>query len=83
MGRRRRHTPVTMTTIVLLLNFGNNIQTKYRRENQDSFIRRVFAEWQDLKEYRLDMDQVLRLKDRHIIGLENELRNIKTVNLTI
>ena len=44
------------------------------KENQDSFIRRVFAEWQDLKEYRLDMDQVLRLKDRQIISLENELR---------
>ncbi|MGB9167337.1 MAG: hypothetical protein WCB31_00250 [Nitrososphaeraceae archaeon] len=34
----------------------------------------MLAEWQDLKDYRLDMDQVVRLKDRQIMRLENELR---------
>ena len=49
-------------------------QLKGQRETQDGFIRCMLAEWQDLKDYRLDMDQVVRLKDRHIMRLENELR---------
>ena len=32
------------------------------------------AEWQDLKEYRLNMDQVIKLKDRQISTLEYELK---------
>jgi hypothetical protein len=39
----------------------------------------MFAEWQDLKEYKLDMDQVILLKDRQISNLENELKNSKTI----
>ena len=52
---------------------------KLRRETQDDFIKRMFAEWQDLKEYKLDMDQVIKLKDRQISNLENELKNSKTI----
>ena len=52
---------------------------KLRRETQDDFIKRMFAEWQDLKEYKLDMDQVILLKDRQISNLENELKNSKTI----
>ena len=32
------------------------------------------AEWQDIKEYRLNMDQVIKLKDRQISTLEYELK---------
>jgi hypothetical protein len=59
------------------------MQLKYRRETQDDLIKRIIAEWEDLKEYRLDMDLVLRLKDKHILSLENEVRNLKTSVLTI
>ena len=52
---------------------------KLRRETQDDFIKRMFAEWQDFKEYKLDMDQVIKLKDRQISNLENELKNSKTI----
>jgi hypothetical protein len=34
----------------------------------------MLAEWQNLQEYRLDMDQVIRLKDKQIATLENELK---------
>jgi hypothetical protein len=59
------------------------MQLKYRRETQDDLIKRIIAEWEDLKEYRLDMDLVLRLKDKHILSLENEVCNLKTSVLTI
>lgn len=32
------------------------------------------AEWQDIKEYRLNMDQVIKLKERQISTLEYELK---------
>lgn len=57
-----------MQTLELISKF------KTRRENQDHFIRRIFAEWEDLKDYRLDMDQVMKIKDRQIATLENELK---------
>ena len=47
---------------------------KGKRETQDAFIRRVLAEWDDLKDYRLDMDQVVPIKDKQIRTLENELK---------
>ena len=81
MGRRRRLKPVTMTTISITLETLEIISRfKSKRENQDSFIKRVFNEWQDLKEYRLDMDQVLRLKERQILTLENELLSLKILS---
>lgn len=53
------------------------MKLKYRRETQDDFIKRLIAEWEDLKEYRLDIDVVLRLKDRQIESLQKELQDIK------
>jgi len=47
---------------------------KGKRETQDAIIRRVLAEWDDLKDYRLDMDQVVTIKDKQIRTLENELK---------
>jgi hypothetical protein len=47
---------------------------KGKRETQDAFIRRVLAEWDDLKDYRLDMHQVVPIKDKQIRTLENELK---------
>jgi hypothetical protein len=53
------------------------MQLKYRRETQDDLVKRLLAEWEDLKEYRLDMDVVLRLKDRQIESLQKKLSDIK------
>jgi hypothetical protein len=78
MGRRRRLVPVTMTTISITLETLEIISRfKSKRENQDDFIKRIFTEWQDLKEYTLDMDQVLRLKDKQIQSLQKEIHDIK------
>ncbi len=73
MGRRRiQKAPVT--TLAVSIHTAEVIgRLKGRRETQDGFVSRVLAEWQDLKDYRLDMDQVIRLKDRQIATLENEL----------
>jgi hypothetical protein len=85
LGRRRKLNKVTLTTFNISIEAADLLmQLKYRRETQDDLIKRLVAEWQDLKEYRLDMDQVLRLKDRQITSLEAELRNLKTtISLTI
>ena len=84
MGRRRKFNKVTLTTIAISVEASDLVsKLKHRRETQDDFIKRLIAEWEDLKEYRLDMDIVLRLKDKHILRLENELRNLKTSVLTI
>lgn len=53
------------------------MQLKYRRETQDDLVKRLIAEWEDLKEYRLDMDVVIRLKDRQIESLQKKLSDIK------
>jgi hypothetical protein len=50
---------------------------KKKGETQDAFIKRMFEEWRDLKEYRLDMDVVLKLKERQISNLETELLSLK------
>jgi hypothetical protein len=84
MGRRCKLNKVTLTTFNISIEAADMLmQLKYRRETQDDLVKRLVGEWKDLKEYRLDMDQVLRLKDRQILSLENELRNIKTtISLT-
>ena len=80
MGRRRKPNKVTLTTMAISVETAETIsKLKLRRETQDDFIKRMFAEWQDLKEYKLDMDQVIKLKDRQILNLENELKNNKTI----
>ncbi|HLN34225.1 MAG TPA: hypothetical protein VK250_02980 [Nitrososphaeraceae archaeon] len=74
MGRRRLHRP-TLTTINISVDTAEIIaRIKHSRETQDGFIRRLLAEWDDLKDYRLDMDQVIKVKDKQILTLENELR---------
>lgn len=74
MGRRRlQKAPITSINIYVA-DLDTISKLKNRRETQYDFIRRMLAEWQDLKEYRLDMDQVIRLKDRQISNLEYELK---------
>jgi hypothetical protein len=80
MGRRRKPNKVTLTTMAISVETAETIsKLKLRRETQDDFIKRMFVEWQDLKEYKLDMDQVILLKDRQISNLENELKNSKPI----
>ena len=47
----------------------------------------MLSEWQDLQEYRLDMDHIIKLKDKQIATLENELKEkdwiFKSINLFI
>ncbi|HEU4481621.1 MAG TPA: hypothetical protein VFR65_01075 [Nitrososphaeraceae archaeon] len=75
MGRRRKPDKVPLTSIAISVDILETIsRLKLRRETYDHLIKRLVAEWRDLKEYRLDMDQVLRLKDRQISMLENELK---------
>ena len=70
MGRRRKFNKVTLTTINISVESSEKLmQLKYRRETQDDLVKRLIAEWEDLKEYRLDMDVVIRLKDRQIESL--------------
>ena len=86
MGRRRKFNRVTLTTINISVEAADLLmKLKCRRETQDDLIKRLVAEWQDLKEYRLDMDMVLRLKDNQIQSLQKEIENlkIKTSALTI
>ena len=78
MGRRRKFNKVTLTTINISVESSEKlIQLKYRRETQDDLVKRLIAEWEDLKEYRLDMDVVIRLKDRQIESLQKKLSDIK------
>ena len=75
MGRRRRPDKMPLTTInIYVENLDTISKLKNRRETQYDFVQRLLAEWQDLKDYRLDMDQILKLKDRQISVLENELK---------
>jgi molybdenum cofactor biosynthesis enzyme MoaA len=78
LGRRRKFNKVTLTTINISVESSEKLmQLKYRRETQDDLVKRLLAEWEDLKEYRLDMDVVLRLKDRQIESLQKKLSDIK------
>jgi len=75
MGRRRNPDKVPLTSIAISVDVLETIsKLKLRRETYDHLIKRLVAEWQDLKDYRLDMDQVLKLKDRQISRLEYELK---------
>lgn len=78
MGRRRKINKVTLTTINISVETADTIsKLKSRRETQDDFIRRILEDWKDFNEYKLDMDHVLKLKDRKISSLETELKNYK------
>jgi hypothetical protein len=39
--------------------------------------RRLLSDWQDFQDYKLDMDQVLKLKDKKILTLEIEMSKSK------
>lgn len=74
MGRKRKANKVTLTTINISVESADTIsRLKNRRETQDDFIRSLLADWQDFQDYKLDMDQVLRLKDKKISTLELEI----------
>lgn len=76
MGRRRKPEKGPTTTMAISMDtLGTISKLKLRRETQDDFIRRLLTEWQDFHDYKLDMDQVLKLKDRQILILENELKD--------
>lgn len=49
------------------------MQLKYVRETKDDLIKRLIEVWEDLKEYRLDIDIVLCLKDTNRISVERTL----------
>ena len=84
MGRRRKFNRITLTTINISVETAEIIsKLKNRRETQDDFVRRVLEDWKDFQEYKLDMDLVLKLKDKKISGLETELKNYKNPVLTI
>jgi hypothetical protein len=73
MGRRRKANKVTLTTINISVESADTIsKLKNRKETQDDFIRRLLADWQDFQDLKLDMDQVLKLKDKKISTLEVE-----------
>ena len=76
MGRRRRLDRLPITTINVYTESLDTIsKLKNRGESQSDFIRRVLIDWQDFQDYKLDMDQVLKLKDRQILMQENELKD--------
>jgi molybdenum cofactor biosynthesis enzyme MoaA len=84
MGRRRKFNRITLTTINISVETADIIsKLKNRRETQDDFVRRVLEDWKDFQEYKLDMDLVLKLKDKKISSLETELENYKNPVLTI
>lgn len=78
MGRRRKANKVTLTTINISIESADTIsRLKSRRETQDDFIRRLLADSQDFQDYKLDMDQILKLKDKKISTLEIEISESK------
>jgi hypothetical protein len=78
LGRRRKANKVTLTTINISVEIADTIsKLKNRRETQDNFIRRLLSDWQDFQDYKLDMDQVLKLKDKKISTLEIEVSRSK------
>jgi hypothetical protein len=84
LGRRRKFNRVILTTINISVETADIIsKLKNRRETQDDFVRRVLEDWKDFQEYKLDMDLVLKLKDKKISSLETELKNYKNPVLTI
>ena len=78
MSRRRKDNKVTSTTINISVESADTISNlKNRRETQDDFIIRLLADWQDFQDYKLDIDQVLKLKDKKISTLEIEISKSK------
>jgi hypothetical protein len=74
MGRRKRFKSITMTTLGISTSTLEVISKyKSRKETQDDLIKRLISELEDLKEYKLDMDLVLKLKDRKVETLQKEL----------
>jgi hypothetical protein len=67
MGRRRK---LTKSYINHHSHFIGDCRTiskiKNRRETQDDFNRRIISNWKDFQGYKLDMGQILKLKDRKI-----------------
>lgn len=75
MGRECKLPRLPLTSISVSVEILELMQKlKVRNETYDHLLRRTLAEWHDLQEYRLDMDQVSRLKDKQIATLENELK---------
>ena len=78
MGRRRKAKKVILTTINISVESADTIsKLKNKRETRDDFIRRMLSDWQDFQDYKLDMDQVLKLKDKKILTLEVEISKSK------
>jgi hypothetical protein len=76
MDRRRKPNKVTLNTINISMETAATIsKLKNRRETQDDFIRRILTDGKDFQEYKLDIDPILKLKDRKISNLEIELKN--------
>lgn len=76
MDRRRKPNKVTLNTINISMETAATIsKLKNIRETQDDFIRRILTDWKDFQEYKLDIDPILKLKDRKISNLEIELKN--------
>ena len=59
---------------IFIENCRYNFKIKWRRENTIQFHKKILSEWQDLKEYRLDINSVIILKVRQISNLEYELK---------
>jgi hypothetical protein len=75
MGRRKKPDKGPTTTIAISVDtLGTISKLKLRRETQNDFISRLLTEWQDFHDYKLDMDQVLKLKEKKISMLESELK---------
>lgn len=78
MGRRRKLHRLPLTSISLSGEILELMQKlKVRNDTYDHLLRRTLAEWQDLQEYQLDIDQVIRLKDKQIATLENKWKEKK------
>jgi predicted NACHT family NTPase len=79
MGRHRRLTPISLTTLAITTETQKLIkELKRRRETQDSFINRVLLEWQSSKEVIKDLELAEKYKDRRIEQYSAEIERLKT-----
>ncbi|MGE0242620.1 MAG: hypothetical protein AB7P56_01695 [Nitrososphaeraceae archaeon] len=63
MSRRRKFNKVSLITTNIFLESADMLmKLKYRRPAQDDLVKRSIAEWEDLKEYRLNMDVVFEIE---------------------
>ena len=75
MGRKRKLHRLPLASISVSVEILALMQKlKVRNETYDHLLRRTLAEWRALYEYQLDMDQVIRLKDKQIATIENEMK---------